>query len=250
MKPNFYVSIILLLIGMVILSCGPSPNLPAAVDTPQVSTPTGLLFPAPLPTSYPPTNTPKPLPTFTLTILTSTRTVATSSSIKGWWVYHNEAYNYEFSYPPETTLKISSADGFPPEELPAGMTFEEYLHQLQDKLGELCVIATYGQSFLLIQAPNSWDYILCGGFGIGDEPIVELSTQVSVNNKIYKAHGWKLYKQEGAKKTPYSEFFFVDLEDGTHIAYGAASTDPTQFADYLEVKGILLHMLASYRTIK
>lgn len=176
--------------------------------------------------------------------------MSTSSLIEGWLTYRNETYKYEFSYPPETTLQITSVDGFP-GELPVGITFEDYLHQLQEKYGDLCVIATYSQGFLLIQAPNAWDYVLCGGFGVGADVVVEKSEVVSVNGKSYPARGWELYNQDGTEKFLYSEFFFVDLEDGTHIAFGGpGSADYAKFDDYLAVKEILLRMLASYRTIE
>lgn len=178
--------------------------------------------------------------------------MSTSSLIESWLTYRNETYNYEFSYPLGTTLNISSVDGFPPEELPAGMTFEEYLHQLQNQYGDLCVIATYNsQGFLLIQAPNAWDYVLCGGFGVGADVIIEKSELVSINGKIYPARGWELYSQDDTKKILYSEFFFVDLEDGTHIAFGGpVSGDATMFEDYLKAKETLLRMLSSYRASK
>lgn len=247
MKLKFHLLVLLLLMGFSIVACSPPPVLP----TPPVASETPKILITPPSDTSPPltprnslTNTPQPSP-----LPTSTMTVATSSLVEGWLVYRNENYKYEFSYPSETTLRISSVESFP-EALPPGMTFEEHLHQLQDKMGDLCVIATYRHSFLLIQAPNAWDYVLCGGFGIGDEPIIEKSTQVTIDGKTYPSQGWELYKLEGEKKILYSEFFFVDLEDGTHIAYGASSNDAAQFTEYLNVKGTLLRMLASYRAIE
>ncbi|GAB4444961.1 MAG: hypothetical protein OHK0041_01760 [Anaerolineales bacterium] len=135
--------------------------------------------------------------------------------------------------------------------MPAGLTFDEYLLQLQNQFGDLCVIATYREGFVLIQAPNAWDYVLCGGFGVGADVVVEKSEVVSVNGKSYSARGWELYNKDGTEKFLYSEFFFVDLEDGTHIAFGwPGSADYAKFDDYLAVKEILLRMLASYRTIE
>lgn len=263
MKSNFYISIIPLLAGTLILSsCSPSPQLtaPAMSETPsvlgtqpilnappaakqQLASPTLTSTEAPQIPVAPKTPSLTPLSTFTVTI-------PTSSIVDGWLVYKNPIYNYEFSYPLGTTLKISSVDGFP-GELPAGVTFDEYLLQLQDKYGDLCVIATYGEGFLLVQAPNAWGYVLCGGFGVGDELIVEKSEQVSINGNTYSARGWELYKQEGDKKILYSEFFFIDIEDGTHFAYGSnLERAPAKFEDYLAVKETLLQMLESYRTVK
>lgn len=207
----------LLLLVYNLLACNQAPDSPIVItsETQQVT----------------------PIPTFHL--------------IDGWLAYRNATYNYEFSYPPETTIQVSGADGFPPEELPAGMTAEEYLLQLQDKYGDLCVIATYGEGFLLIQAPPGRDYVLCGGFGVGADVVIEKSELVGINGKIYPSRGWELYKQEGDNTILYSEFFFLDIEDGTHFAYGAnLESAPEKFDDYLTVKEILLRMLASYRTIE
>lgn len=230
-----------------IFACNPLPDVstPVTSEIHQSSTPLDLSSPAP-PSSETASITDTPhTPT-----LISTVAIPTSSLFEGWAVYQNPVYNYEFSYPSGTILKISSAGGFP-GELPAGLTFEEYLLQLQNQFGDLCVIATYGEGFLLIQAPNAWDYVLCGGFGVGADIVIEKSEQVSVNGKIYPARGWELYNQDGTEKILYSEFFFVDLEDGTHIAFGGpGSADDTKFEDYLAVKEILLRMLASYRTIE
>ncbi len=177
-KAGFYITIMSSFIGMLLFSCSSSPNIPAITEMSHEITSVNILSP----TSLSPTISSKPLPTFTLTMPAPTMTVATSSLIEGWLTYRSAMYQYEFSYPPETNLEIKSVESFP-EALPAGVTFEEYLYQLQNKFGDLCVIATYSQSFLLIQVPNSGDYVLCGGFGMGDEPIVEKSTQVSIDQK-------------------------------------------------------------------
>lgn len=237
----------LLLTAFSIFACNPPPDVstPITSEIYQSSATLDLSAPAPLPSETASiTDTPH------TPILISTVAIPTSSLIEGWLVYKNPIYNYEFSYPSGTILKISSADGFP-GELPAGLTFDEYLLQLQNQFGDLCVIATYGEGFLLIQAPNGWDYVHCGGFGVGTDVIVEKSELVSINGKIYPARGWELYKQEGDNTILYSEFFFVDIEDGTHFAYGSnLEKRPEKFDDYLAVKEILLRILASYRAIE
>lgn len=220
-------------------------STPVISDTHQLFATSALSSPTALSTKTVSNTNPRPTPT-----LISTVAIPTSSLIEGWLVYQNPTYRYEFSYPIGTTLKISSVDGFP-GEVPAGLTFEEYLLQLQNQLGDLCVIATYREGFVLIQAPNAWDYVRCGGFGVGADVVIEKSEQVSINGKIYPARGWELYKQEGDNTILYSEFFFVDIEDGTHFAYGSnLENAPEKFDDYLAVKEILLRMLASYRTIE
>lgn len=230
-----------------VFACIPPPNVstPVISETHQLLATSDLSSPAALSSKTASNTNPPPTPT-----LISTIAIPTSSLVEGWLVYQNPIYNYEFSYPIGTTLKISSVDGFP-GELPVGITLEDYLHQLQEKFGDLCVIAIYREGFLLIQAPAGQDYVLCGGFGVGADVVVEKSELVSINGKIYPARGWELYKQEGDNTILYSEFFFVDIEDGTHFAYGAnLESAPEKFDDYLAVKEILLRMLASYRTIE
>lgn len=230
-----------------VFACIPPPNAPTPVmsETHQLLATSAISSPTALSSKTVPNTNPPHTPT-----LISTIAIPTSSLIEGWSVYKNPIYNYEFSYPIGAILKISSVESFP-GELPAGLTFEEYLLQLQKQFGDLCVIATYREGFVLIQAPNAWDYVLCGGFGVGADVVVEKSEVVSVNGKSYSARGWELYNKDGTEKFLYSEFFFVDLEDGTHIAFGwPGSADYTKFDDYLAVKEILLRMLASYRTIE
>jgi hypothetical protein len=247
MKLKFHIIAPLLLMAYCVLACSSQSDLTTITSTEASQIPVAPMTPSPTPPSprnfFTKTPQPSPLSTFTVTI-------PTSSIVDGWLVYKNPIYNYEFSYPPGTTLKISSVESFP-GELPAGVTFDEYLLQLQDKYGDLCVIATYGEGFLLVQAPNGWDYVLCGGFGVGNEPIVEKSEQVFINNKVYTARGWALYRKEGDKIILESEFFFVDLEDSTHFAYGSnLERAPDKFENYLAVKETLLQMLASYRTVR
>ena len=247
MKLKFYIIVLLLLMAYCTLARSPQSDLTTITSTEASQIPVAPKAPSPTPPSpgnfFTKTPQPSPLSTFTVTI-------PTSSIVDGWLVYQNPIYNYEFSYPIGTTLKISSVDGFP-GELPAGLTFEEYLLQLQNQFGDLCVIATYREGFVLIQAPPEWDYVLCGGFGVGADVVIEKSELVSINGKIYPSRGWELYKQEGDNTILYSEFFFVDIEDGTHFAYGSnLEKRPEKFDDYLAVKDILLRMLASYRTIE
>jgi hypothetical protein len=115
---------------------------------------------------------------------------------------------------------------------------------------ELCVIATYREGYLIIRASPGIKYALCGGFGVGDNTTIEKSEQMIINGKNYTAQGWELYKQEGNGQVRYSEFLFVDLEDGIHIAYGGpVSGDAVNFEEYLTIKETLLRILASYHTM-
>jgi len=154
---------VLILSALIFSGCGPTTAQPTPLPptlTPVPPTPTSV---PPTPTPVPPTPTPAP---------------PTPTPREGWRIYINDAYGYQFSYPATAAIAEIGVEGFPADELPEGMSPDEYMAQLREKYTDrLCVHVEYGLGYIYISAPpnEGFRYALCGRTGVGVGEVVEKS---------------------------------------------------------------------------
>jgi hypothetical protein len=173
--------------------------------------------------------------------------------------YLNEDYGYQLRLPPTATIVESGAVGFLSEELPEGMTAEEYMTQLQGQYGnQLCVRIEVGLGYIDISAPpnEGFRYIPCGLTGLGAGETVEKSEEVTIGGQTYTAQGIEWIGNMTPCSPPretldcHSEVKTIKMEDGTRIEFGSRHETTANFEDYLmKGKQTLLQILASYETM-
>jgi len=171
----------------------------------------------------------------------------------GMEVYTNEVYGYRFRYPPTATITEFGVEGFPSDELPEGMSAEEYLAQLREQYsGKLCVQVEYALGYLVISAPPNEEglrYATCRRTGAGVSEIVGKSEEVTIGGQTYTAVGYE-FIGEGETLVDHNETLAVELEDGTVIEYGARPEPTATYEDYLmKGRNMLLRILASYEPV-
>lgn len=178
---------------------------------------------------------------------------------ESWLTYQNNYYGYAISYPADAQIATEGVSGYPTDELPEGVTPDEYIQQLEAAYpDDICLSIGVGIGSLHILAPeeNGGKYAMpCPGLGIGAYELVEASETVVINGRSYTATGNKIYEQDEFA-TFRSEFFSVRLDDGTKITLIAGPEFSPQFesdyeaanADYLATKALLLQIVESYRS--
>ena len=85
-----------------------------------------------------------------------------------WLVYVNDNYGYQFSYPASAIITEIGPQGFATDELPEGMSAEQYLAQLEEMYGtKLCVVVRIELGYVNISAPPNVEsgYAICGRTG-------------------------------------------------------------------------------------
>jgi hypothetical protein len=183
-------------------------------------------------------------------------TVEPFDPTEDWQIYISDRYNYQIKYPKEATLSLFGPVRFSQEDVPLGMTEEQYLDQLmKEYTDQLCVHIEYALGFIYISAPpnNTDDFMVhCGipAWGAGDT--IEKTENVTVGSVLYQANGWEFIGNMPAGETLdlHNELFWIFLEDGTRIAYGAAPRTDATYEDYLaKGKNMLLQILATYETM-
>jgi hypothetical protein len=169
--------------------------------------------------------------------------------IGSWQVYVNEDYGYQFEYPATATIEEFEVMGFPTEELPEGMSSEEYVAQLQEQYGNsLCVQVGYSLGYVSISAPpnEGFRYAICGRTGVGVGEIKNKVEQVYIDGRIYEATGFEFIGDDETLDN-HNETFVIHLDDGTRIEYGAGPAHDATYEDYLmKTKEVLLQILASF----
>ncbi len=175
------------------------------------------------------------------------------TAIPGWLTYTNAYLGYQFDYPPEAVISAVGVTGYPTEELPAGMTPDQYFALLEQTYPpQLCVDVQLPIGFLTIGAPQDrgGKYSTpCGVSGIGAYTIVNKTETITVGAEALQAGGMEIYdpQQNNLFK---AEVYYLTLGDGTRMNYGG---DWLQLGrthdDYLPYRDILLRMMASYRPL-
>ena len=206
------------------------------------------------PTSAPPEATeapsqppPPPAPTDTLV------PAGAPTAIPGWLTYTNAFLGYQFDYPPEAVITAEGVNGYPTEELPAGMTPDQFFAQLEATYpDQLCVDVRLPIGFLTIGAPQDrgGKYSTpCGISGIGAYTIVNKTETFTVAGQGYSAGGMELYdpQQNDVFK---AEIYYLTLGDGTRMNFGGDwLMEGRSHDDFLPYREILLRMMGSYRPL-
>jgi len=171
-----------------------------------------------------------------------------------WQIFISDRYNYKIKYPQHATISLFGPGRFSSDDVPLGMTEEQYLDQLmKEYTDQLCVQIEYSLGFIYISAPPNNDddfYVHCGipAFGAGET--VAINENIYVGEVLYQANGYEFIGNQpttGETLDLHNEIFWIYLEDGTRIAYGATPRTDATYEDYLmKTKEILLRILTTY----
>ena len=174
-----------------------------------------------------------------------------------WPIFVNDRYGYQIKTPREATISLYGPMGFSQDELPEGMTAEQYMDQLlKTYTDRLCVYIEYSLGFIYISAPPNQGklYVHCGtpAPGAGDH-IAKIET-VDIGDQLYQAKGNEFISggpsPSGETLDLHNEAFWIDLDDGTRITYGATPRSDANYEDYLmKSKEMLLQILATYEAM-
>ncbi len=219
--------------------------LALACALPPIGVPTPTS--APPPATEAPTSPPPPAATET------SAPAGPATAIPGWLTYTNAFLGYQFDYPPDAVITAVGVNGYPTEELPAGMTPDQYFALLEQTYPpQLCVDVKLPIGFLTIGAPTErgGKYSTpCGVSGIGAYTIVNKTETITVGEQAYQAGGMEIYdpQQNNAFK---AEIYYLTLGDGTRMNFGGDwMMTGRSHDDYLPNREILLRMMASYRPL-
>jgi hypothetical protein len=165
-----------------------------------------------------------------------------------WSVFISDRYNYQIKYPQTATISLFGPARFSGDDAPSELmkTFTK----------QLCVQIEYALGFIYISAPpnNDEDFMVhCGNAAFGAGEIVAKSENIYIGEVLYQAGGYEFFGNQpttGETLDLHNEIFWVDLEDGTRIAYGATPCTDATYEDYLmKTKEMLLQILATYEAM-
>lgn len=189
-----------------------------------------------------------PLPTGGLPSVIVSSPIPTTDPYIGWLTYKNNVYNYQFKYPSTATVEEATKEAFSlsPEEVAAGMTFDE---KFAKYTGKICLSVSYQLGYINISAPVNKDFahVICGRTGVVYETAAK-TEPVIINGKTYTANG---YEERGPGETldKHNETMVVILDDGTRIEYGSKPDSAHTFAEYLGIRSTILKIVSSYQKI-
>ena len=170
----------------------------------------------------------------------------TADPYAGWLTYTNDVYDYEFRYPREASVIEVEQNAFSlsPEEVSAGMTFEDKFLRYT---GKICLTVTYNLGYVQISSPpnEGFAHVICGRTGRAYEG-PNRSESLTVDGRSYTASG---FEEQGPGETLnfHNETLVVTLDDGTRIEYGSRPDESATFADYLEMREEILRIVESFR---
>lgn len=157
-----------------------------------------------------------------------------------WEVFTSSRYGYQIKYPAGAELSFYGPEGFSPDDLPEGMTPEEYMGALlKEYTDQLCVQIEYGLGFIYISAPpnNQGELLVhCGvpGWGVGE--LIPQTKDITIGGDLYTASGTEFIASEEYNDGTLDSHHLrmvVTLEDGTWIIYGATPRGDATYDDYL-----------------
>jgi len=178
-----------------------------------------------------------------------------------WPVFVNDRYGYQIKHPREASISLYGPVSFSADELPEGMSADQYLDQLlKTYTDRLCVQIEYSLGTIYISAPANQEKNLtpCGPTGVGSGEIINKIENVYVGDQLYQANGMEVKLQVddgsggvlmGDTLDLHYEIFSLALTDGTRITYGAVPHSDATYNDYLtKTKQTLLQILSTYQT--
>ena len=206
--------------------------------------------------SVPPQPTPSlpPLtPTVPLPIPSDTPAAtapAAPTPIPGWLTYHNEFVGYSFEYPPQAVLTKTGITGYPTDELPAGLSPDQYMATLEATYPDsLCVGIELPAAFFVIQAPDDRGGLYAGPCGISGVGVYDLRNEdlpVTIDGAAYNLRVTRLF--EVGTETLAGEFGGLRLGDGTRFNFASTwAMHSLTYDDYLVDRALILQVIGSYR---
>jgi hypothetical protein len=174
-----------------------------------------------------------------------------------WPVFVNDRYGYQIKTPRNATITLYGPVSFMPDEVPDGMTGDQYMDQLiKTYTDRLCVHIEYSLGFIYISAPPNQEkgYIPCGNPAPGAGDYIAKVETVGIGELLYQANGNEFISggpsPSGETLDLHNETFRIDLEDGTRIWYGAAPRNDANYEDYLmKTKEMLLQILSTFEAM-
>jgi len=164
-----------------------------------------------------------------------------------WQFYQDPGGKYTFRFPPTADVIVHGIEGFPTDELPDGMTPDEYMQQLRKEHPEpLCVEVLYALGYFTINSPENFDrqYTPCGRTGVGAGEMLEKNETVTIGGKDYPAEGFE-FMGGGDSLDAHNETLYVMLDNGLRVEYGAIPRIDATWQDYLmKGKPLTLEILA------
>lgn len=175
----------------------------------------------------------------------------------GWSTFVNAHYGYQIKYPPGANISFFGPVRFSPDDVPTDMTEDQYMEQLTKLYTDhLCIQIEYALGYIYISAPpnNEKDFMVpCGDLALGAGEIIAKNEDVSIGTHLSQASG-----HEYVAGTPtvdetldlHNEAFWIYLDDGTRITYGATPRTDATYGDYqMKSKEVLYQILATYERL-
>ena len=202
----------------------------------------------PVPPTVAPTDAPTELPP-TQTLVPTEPPGPTA--IPGWLTYHNGMIGYSFDYPPEAVFTTTGVNGFPSEELPAGLEPGQYFATLEAIYTEpLCAGIELAAASFVLWAPQEEGGRYsgpCGVTGIGVYDIRKDQSPITIDGEALSLGITRLY--EVGTEVLVDEFGTVSLSDGTRFTFVGTWRDRgLTYEDFLEDRAIVLQVMSSYRS--
>jgi hypothetical protein len=174
-----------------------------------------------------------------------------------WLVYTNTRYNYKIKYPEQAELSFYGPEGFLMEDLPEGMTPDEYLDALlKEYTDKLCVMIEYGLGYIYISAPpnNQGNLMVhCGVGGGGSGEYIPQTRELTIDGILYIASGHQYVASDDYNDGTLNSNNLgmrVDLEDGVRIFYGGNPRTDATFLDFvMKTQETLEQIISTYQSL-
>jgi len=175
----------------------------------------------------------------------------------GWSTYTNDRYGYTIMHPPSAVITLLEQNSFSlsPEEVAAGLTFEE---KFANYGAELCVsIKMDDIAYINIAAPeNAEAGVICHRSGVGVIlEQIDRSDSLTIDGLNYTGTGKVFISEDpttgiaGTTLMYKNETNSVMLSDNTKIEYGSTPADYVLYDTYEPLRNMLYCILESYTSI-
>jgi hypothetical protein len=171
-----------------------------------------------------------------------------------WFTYTNSQYGYRFMYPPEADVFELGVETFDLNDVPAGMTADEYRDLLYETHGpNICVQLVLGDGYIYFEAPENWEgnYTFCRKLGPNAPgwSAPERQEVIEIGGQEFTFEGRAFIKTDGTGND-HDEALALKLPSGVRIEFGAYSDADGGYDQYrAEVLPVLIRILESYETI-